>query len=412
MSSKPKPEVQFAVLSGVACAIILAAIILSDLTYWARYIRVYPFDSFIDNPFPTVDRLYPQERVAGVAKPRSLPYATPDGRTIGDHALAAAAAFAEGSHSTALIIYHDGRIQLERYWLGADASTPVYSFSMHKSVVALLLGLAIEDGAVGGVDESLVRYLPEWGGDRREAITLRNTLQMNSGFETMRFPTNPFSKHVKRQIGTDLTATALSFRLQETPGEVFDYNGVNPTLLLMVVERATGRRYADYLSERLWKPLGNRDATVWLDSKGGLARGATSLYAVPMDWLRIGVMLLDDGVVDGKQIVPRAWLREMLTPSATSPLYGMLMWIGTEHVKERSLESFKGFAATAEEPFMARDVIFFDGLGGQRVYIIPSRQVVIVRTGVLSRTWEDTKLPNIVIEALDGISPQTKRNST
>ena len=61
---------------------------------------------------------------------------------------------------------------------------------------------------------------------------------------------------------------------------------------------------------------------------------------------------------------------------------------------------------------MARDVIFFDGLGGQRVYIIPSRQVVIVRTGVLSRTWEDTKLPNIVIEALDGISPQTKRNST
>ena len=99
-----------------------------------------------------------------MAKPRSLPYATPDGRTIGDHALAAAAAFAEGSHSTALIIYHDGRIQLERYWLGADASTPVYSFSMHKSVVALLLGLAIEDGAVGGVDESLVRYLPEWGG--------------------------------------------------------------------------------------------------------------------------------------------------------------------------------------------------------------------------------------------------------
>lgn len=396
-------------LSGVALVIIVASIFLSDLTYWDRYLRAYTFDSFVENPFPTLERLYPQERIAGVAKPRSVPRAADGQHTISDTALKAAAAFAERSNSTALIIYHRGRIQLERYWLGADAQTPVYSFSMHKSVVGLLIGLAIEDGAIGGVDDSLAKYLRPWDGDRRSSITIRNALQMNSGLETMRFPKNPFSRHAKRQIGTDLVATALSFPLQQKPGELFDYNGVNPTLLLMALEQATGKRYVDYLSERLWIPLGNGDAAVWLDHEGGLAHGATSLFAVPMDWLRIGVLLLDHGEVDGRQIVPRQWLDQMLTPSATNPLYGMLTWIGTEHVKERSLESFKGFVAVAEEPFKARDVSYFDGLGGQRVYIIPSRQLVIVRTGVLSRSWEDTMLPNILITALDNAKPEATK---
>ena len=90
----------------------------------------------------------------------------------------------------------------------------------------------------------------------RERITLRHALQMNSGLEPMSFPVNPFSKHVKRQIGTDLTGTALSFRLHDEPGSVFSYNGINPTLLVMVLERATGQRYAAYLSGKLWRAGG------------------------------------------------------------------------------------------------------------------------------------------------------------
>ena len=96
---------------------------------------------------------------------------------------------------------------------------------------------------------------------------------MNSGLEPMSFPANPFSRHVRRQIGTNLAATALSFRLQDEPGSVFNYNGVNPTLLVMVIEQATGRRYAEYLSEKLWRPALNGDAALWLDRPGGLARG-------------------------------------------------------------------------------------------------------------------------------------------
>ena len=75
---------------------------------------------------------------------------------------------------------------------------------MHKSIVALLLGIAIDEGHIAGIDDPLAKYLPEWRDDPRERITLRHALQMNSGLEPMSFPVNPFSKHVKRQIGTDL----------------------------------------------------------------------------------------------------------------------------------------------------------------------------------------------------------------
>ena len=386
------------VVGGILLVLILG--IFSDVLYWDRYLRAYTFDTFVENPFPTVDRLYPQETVPGAQTPITFPNAEVASRTISSTALDEAVAFAEASDSTSLIVSHRGVIQLERYWKGKGADQVVYSFSMHKSTVALLLGIAIDEGHIAGIDDPLAKYLPEWRDDPRERITLRHALQMNSGLEPMRFPVNPFSKHVKRQIGTDLPGTALSFRLHDEPGSTFKYNGVNPTLLVMVLERATRQRYAAYLSEKLWRPVGNEDASVWLDHAGGLARGATSLYAKPMDWLRIGQLLLNKGWVNGRQIIPEDWLVEMTTPSPTNPRYGLLTWIGTDYVEERTLEAFKGFAAVAETPFDAGDIIYFDGLGGQRVYVIPSAYLVIVRTGVLAWGWNDTRLPNLILAGI------------
>ena len=386
------------VVAGILLVLILG--IFSDVLYWDRYLRAYTFNTFVENPFPTVDRLYPQETVPGAQVPITFSHAEAPSRTISSTALDEAVAFAEVSDSTSLIVSHRGVIQLERYWQGKGADQVVYSFSMHKSIVALLLGIAIDEGHIAGIDDPLAKYLPEWRGDPRDRITLRHALQMNSGLEPMSFPVNPFSKHVKRQIGTDLTGTALSFRLQDEPGSVFSYNGVNPTLLVMVLERATGQRYAAYLSEQLWRPLGNKDASVWLDHPGGLARGATSLYAKPMDWLRIGHLLLNNGRANGRQIIPADWLAEMTTPSPANPRYGLLTWIGADYVEQRTLEAFEGFAAVAETPFDAGDIIYFDGLGGQRVYVIPSAELVIVRTGVLAWEWNDTRLPNLVLAGI------------
>ena len=400
MKKNDKHLVQGSLMVAAGLLLVFIIGIFSDTLFWDRYLNAYTFDTFVENPFPTVERLYPQEPVPGVDDPKTFPYAEAGNRTISTDALDEATAFAQESDSTSLIISHKGVIQLEKYWKGEGADQVVYSFSMHKSIVALLLGIAIAEGHIGDIDDSIAVYLPEWRGDPHERITLRHALQMNSGLEPMSFPKNPFSRHVRRQIGTDLAATALSFRLQDEPGSVFSYNGVNPTLLVMVIERATDRRYADYLSEKLWRPAGNGEAAVWLDHPGGLARGATSLYAKPMDWLRIGQLLLDNGRADGAQVIPETWLKELTTPSPTNPRYGLLTWIGTDYVEARTLEAFEGFAAVAEQPFDAGDIIYFDGLGGQRVYVIPSAELVIIRTGVLAWEWNDTRLPNLVLTGI------------
>lgn len=400
MKKNHKHLVQGSLMVAAGLLLVFITGIFSDTLFWDRYLHAYTFETFVENPFPTAERLYPQEVVPGVDDPKTFPHAEAGTRTISPGALDEAAAFAEASNSTSLIVSHRGVIQLERYWKGEGADQVVYSFSMHKSLVALLLGIAVAEGHIGDIDDSIAEYLPEWRNDPRERITLRHALQMNSGLEPMSFPANPFSKHVRRQIGTNLAATALSFRLQDEPGSVFSYNGVNPTLLVMVIEQATGRRYAEYLSEKLWRPAGNGEAAVWLDRPGGLARGATSLYAKPMDWLRIGQLLLDNGRLDGVQVIPEEWLNELTTPSPTNPRYGLLTWIGTDYVEARTLEAFEGFAAVAEQPFDAGDIIYFDGLGGQRMYMIPSAQLVIVRTGVLAWEWNDTRLPNLVLAGI------------
>ena len=384
---------------GIAVAA-LVLFVASDWMFWDRYFRAYSFQSYVEHPFPTIDRLYPQETVPGVFPPWEIPDSEPTVRSISAEALNAAAAFAQRSNSTSLLIAHDGVMQLEKYWLGANAETPVDSFSMHKTVVSLLVGIAIDEHDIGNVDDPLSRYFSEWQGDPRGAITIRNLLQMNSGFEPMDFPKNPFSKHVRRQIGTHLAKTAMNFPLAEPPGSVFSYNGLNPTLLVMVLERATGKRYAAYLAEKLWVPLGNHQAAVWLDRPGGLARGATSLFAVPRDWLRIGHLILNHGRVGDRQVVPEKWIEMMTTPSPTNPLYGFLIWIGSKYTEKRTLDAFKGFSAIAKEPFLADDIVYLDGLGGQRVYVIPSRNLVIVRTGVLALEWEETPLPNLVLSGI------------
>lgn len=400
MKKNDKHLVQGSLMVAAGLLLVFVTGVFSDTLFWDRYLHAYTFETFVENPFPTVERLYPQEVVPGVEDPKTFPHAEAGNRTISSAMLDEAAAFAEASDSTSLIVSHRGVIQLERYWKGQGADQVVYSFSMHKSIVALLLGIAVAEGHIGDIDDSIAEYLQEWRNDPRERITLRHALQMNSGLEPMSFPVNPFSRHVRRQIGTNLAATALSFRLQDEPGSVFNYNGVNPTLLVMVIEQATGRRYAEYLSEKLWRPALNGDAALWLDRPGGLARGATSLYAKPMDWLRIGQLLLDNGRLDGVQVIPEAWLKELTTPSPTNPRYGLLTWIGTDYVEARTLEAFEGFAAVAEQPFDAGDIIYFDGLGGQRVYVIPSAQLVIVRTGVLAWEWNDTRLPNLVLAGI------------
>ena len=329
-----------------------------------------------------------------------LPKASFGERALSVESLQAAMDYGAETGSDALIVWRDGRIQLEHYYEGADESTLTSTQSMHKSVVALLVGVAIAEGYIASADDPVSLYLPEWAEDERAGITIRQALWQSSGIDFPTFAFGSLGPMMGLLIGQDMRPTTLEQEAVEPPATSFEYNSINPLILGLVIENATGRPYAEYFSEALWKPLGAGDAWVQMDTAGGMARSYCCLDIPARGWLRLGLLHLDNGRANGRQVVPGKWIAAIRTPGPNNPNYGFLTWLGTEHVEQRVYNSRASLRGYHSEPFAADDVAYFDGFGGQRVYIIPSADMVIVRTGALATDWDDARLPNILLGGL------------
>lgn len=344
----------------------------------------------------------PEERVPGGAA-LQVPTAAPAARSIPAEVLAEAVALGERTSSHALLVYHDGAVQLEHYYPGYGPDTRTPTQSMHKSVLALLTGIAIRDGFIASVDDPAALYLPEWANDGRAKVTIRQLLQQSSGIG---FPSlellNPVGEFFQVMIGGSLAEVVLGQPLEAEPGSRFEYSNIGPQAIGIILERATGRRYAEYLSTMLWQRIGAADAFVVLDSEDNrLARVFCCLAATARSWLAVGLLHLDRGVAGGEEVVPESWMREVVTPSASNPNYGYYTWLGTAYEPVRRYNSKSSATVPQAEPFAAPDLIYFDGFGGQRVYIVPSKGLVIVRTGDLATDWDEALLPNLIIRGID-----------
>ncbi|MEE8281195.1 MAG: serine hydrolase, partial [Gammaproteobacteria bacterium] len=294
---------------------------------------------FISNPLLTLRILTldlgPVEQVTG-GQIIVVPTAANESRSISETALAAAIAFGEQNDSHALIVYHDQAIQLEHYFPGHDADSFSPTQSMHKSVLAMLIGIAIEQGYIASVDEPAATYLMEWADDARAGITIRHMLQQNSGIDFPTFGFNPLGGFFRLIFGPDIKPVALNQPLEVEPGSRFDYNSVNPQNLGLIVERATGKRYSQYLSEALWQRLGVPDATIVLDSEENqMARMFCCLNATARSWLHIGLLHLNEGRMAGRQLVPVDWMRQIVIAGQHNPNYGYLTWLGNEFEEYR-----------------------------------------------------------------------------
>lgn len=349
---------------------------------------------------PAYQGLEPLEAVP-VSQPIDLPVATenplsPDTQTTLTN-------YAKRFDSFALIVLHQGKICLEWYADGWNRQRPTQSQSMHKSLLPILLYAAVEDGAIPSLDEPLNTYLPEWANDERGAITLRQMLLMSSGLSQFGFSLNPLSDDFGWLFGGDTLPIVLSATLAWEPGSQFDYNNLNSYLLGLVLERATGQRYAHYLGEKLWQPLGGHPADVWLDNYNGRAHTECCLLASAMDWAKFGQMTLNGGNMHSRQIISAKNLQGMLTQSPHNPHYGLHIWLGYE--QEPNPRAGAG-GYTQTEPFLDDTTFFAAGYGGQRVYVAPAHELVVVRLGPgsgpkpLKDGWDNTFLVNHIIRQL------------
>lgn len=379
----------------------LFGLYLTDTTYYGRFARL-PFADVVRD----VDFYSPLEVVKG--NPAAPLHRAPENlKTIRPEGWQAALDYALEMETFALVVWQGGAIQYEYYMPGFAPDARTDPASMSKSITGLVVGQLIADGLVKSVDDTVATYVSEWANDDRKKITIRNVLQMASGLDREPFSPSPFGQFMQLNLGTNIRDLTLSIQAGEEPGKVFSYYNFNSQMLAILVERVTGKRYAEYLSERLWSKIGAKDAYVFLDRENGLARTYCCLQASAEDWVRVGLLHLNKGKVGDTQVVSEDWMKQVITPSPTNPNYGFQTWLGTTYEEKRGYGKGVPAIVPQSEPFAAPDMIYFDGARGQRVYVIPSKDMVIVRTGrggVDFKTgaflWDESVIPNALINAV------------
>jgi len=235
-----------------------------------------------------------------------------------------------------LLIVQGGAIRFEKYLLGNDESTRWMSMSVVKSITGVLVGAAIQDGLIRSIDDPLVHYLPRFAGTAYDGVTVRQLLMMASGVAWDETYTNPASDRrrmleaqIAQRPGAILDLMAVLPRAAE-PGTRWNYSTGETHLVGALVQAATGMPVAEYLSKKLWAPLGmESDATWWLDSPGGLEVASSGLSATLRDYARFGLFLLHDGVIDGERVLPEGWMKQASTSKQIGGQtieYGYLLW--------------------------------------------------------------------------------------
>jgi CubicO group peptidase (beta-lactamase class C family) len=336
-----------------------------------------------------------------------------DERTIAASGLEAARKYAEQNRSESLLVWHRGALQSADYWMGLAPTDVVNSRSMHKMVGGLLIARAVAEGHISSIDDSVGRYISAWRDTDKAAMTIRDVLQMSSGLRWFSIrDRTPFGLSTRRYLDPDwdeilLHDVSMSFE----PGSEYDYSDITADVMPHIIEGATGQRYTEYLSRALIQPLGALGGSIWVNREGGMPHGGCCLMLPPETWLRLGIMLVHDGHWRDRRLLPADWIAQMLRPSPNNEHFGLMIWRGTPYAERRlyhrpdsPMSQRPRPGVYNAEPFLADDLFMFDGAEGRVVYIVPSEQLVIVRTGFRPAPdepeWDNSFLPNTLIRSI------------
>jgi len=299
--------------------------------------------------------------------------------------------YAKNRQSNALLVLHKGNLQLEQYWGETTKESTSNSMSMAKTIIGILIGIAIEEGHIKNEKERASTYINEWANDERNTITIEDLLLMQSGLRNDDNTNDVFSDIVSLYLGTEVENTALKIPLDKKPATVFDYNNLNTQILGIILERATGESLENYTSSKLWQHIGAANSGWWLDRKDGMPKAFCCYFAQAEDWMIIGQLLLQNGLWNEQQIISKAWINKMLTQSPLEKDFGYHIWLHYEDGGYRQKDR--------KAPFVIKNYSL-DGASRQHVFIVPDYELVIVRIGENPKDWDESYMVNKVITAL------------
>ncbi|WP_210480123.1 serine hydrolase [Naasia sp. SYSU D00948] len=293
--------------------------------------------------------------------------------------------FLERTSTTALLAIQSDVLVHEEYLGGYERESTQTSFSMAKSVVSALVGIAIAEGAIGGVDDPITEYVPELldRDPRFAAITIRDLLTMSSGIAYTELGM-PFSDDATTYYAPDLRDVAVSAKISEEPGRRFHYNNFHPLLLGLILERTTGECVACFLEDRLWSRLGMEADGSWsLDSEAsGFEKMESGLNGRAIDFAKFGRLFLEGGNWNGEQLIPSEWVEESTRvddESDPADFYQYLWWV---------------------TPREDRPHFYARGNFGQYIYVAPEKDLVLVRFG---RDAGDADWPALLTAIADAV---------
>ena len=220
--------------------------------------------------------------------------------------------YLSNNKTVAYIVIQNDSIKYENYFNEYDETSIVNSFSMAKSILSILVGIAVDEGKIKSIDEPITNYLPELKENGFEKVTISHLLNMTSGIYFNESYTNPFGDAATFYYGTNLRKAAANLELKYEPGTRFKYSSGDSQLLGMVLTAALNKQtISSYLEEKIWKPLGMEFEASWsLDRKNnGIEKTFCCVNARARDFAKIGRLFLKKGNWNGKQIVSREWVK-------------------------------------------------------------------------------------------------------
>jgi len=322
-------------------------------------------------------------------------------------ALSSMKEFAQKNNSSSLIIYENGKIVSEDYFGGVTSSTLMNAKSLAKPLGVIAMGRAIKAGYVKDLDQPVSDFLIEWKGTDKDAIKIRHILRMTSGLLRQNRAPTPQDVLNRAYLHPHHDEVIIhEYPLVDEPGSRYEYSNANSEIVAIIIERATGQKYQDWLAQQVLAPLGAEGGKIWLNRENGMAHSGCCAGLTSETYLRLAIMIAQEGEFDGKTILPKEFISEMTTPSLQNKYAGMGVYIGKEYKEYRGAANPDGpdfTAAFHSESYLDKDIVLFDGNANQVIYILPSRDTVIMRLGPRPKDkkgWDNAFLPNAYIRGL------------
>ena len=280
---------------------------------------------------------------------------------------------------TGLLIARQGRIWAEHYRFGRDATQRLTSWSMAKSVTSLLVGIALDQGLIRSLDDLPQDYVPELQGTLHGQIPLRHLLNMSSGADVVH-ERDPVRIDVPallgwpqaRTVGTDVNRVVRTWRdTLEAPGVRFNYNELCPLTLGMVLRTVSGGSLAQFAQAQLWQPMGAESDASWLTDVLGREYNCVGFAARLRDWARLGQLVAQQGKIQGRQIVSKAWLADCASHGPQDA-----------QVRHGTMRAEMGYKNFFWHPRPGGAWLMMNGHHGQRVLIDRASQTVLVQTAL------------------------------